>query len=393
MRSTRIAVALFFFVNGFIFANWVGRIPTIEDKHHLDKASLGIALFAAAVGALITLPTTGWLIARLGGRAVTVAAGLGYCLVLPIIALAPSYTALWMSLFLAGMINGAMDVAMNAQGVLVENAYRRSIMLSFHAMFSIGGLIGAGFAALLATTPLGRHFTIVSMMMALVVVAAARYLIPAPAGRHHVAFARPSRALVALGLVVFAAAVTEGAMGDWSAVYLKDNIGTSANIAALGFAGFSLGMTIGRLTGDRMAGRFGPVRVVRLGGMVTALGLSLALLITNPLVVIIGFAGVGLGVSAIFPLVYSAAGRTPGITPGAGLAAVATIGYGGFLAGPPVIGLVAHGTNLRFGLAIVALLAVMIVLNAQAVQQAGFSHKHALSKVRGDTSASPSAAD
>lgn len=393
MRSTRIAVALFFFVNGFIFANWVGRIPTIEDKHHLDKASLGIALFAAAVGALVTLPTTGWLIARLGGRAVTVAAGLGYCLVLPIIALAPSYTALWMSLFLAGMINGAMDVAMNAQGVLVENTYRRSIMLSFHAMFSIGGLIGAGFAALLATTPLSRHFTLVSVMMALVVVAAARYLVPAPPARHHVAFARPSRALVALGLVVFAAAVTEGAMGDWSAVYLKDSIGTSANVAALGFAGFSLGMTIGRLTGDRIAGRFGPVRVVRLGGLVTALGLGLALLITNPLVVIVGFAGVGLGVSAIFPLVYSAAGRTPGITPGAGLAAVATIGYGGFLAGPPVIGLVAHGTNLRFGLAIVALLAVMIVLNAQAVQRAGFRHEHAPSKVRGDASASPSAAD
>lgn len=377
MRSARIAVALFFFANGFVFANWVGRIPTFKDKHNLDDASLGLALFATAVGSLLTLPSTGWLIARFGGRTVTVASGLGYSLILPVVAAAPNGLALGLTLLVGGMLTGAMDVSMNAQGVMVENMYKRSIMLSFHAMFSIGGLVGAGVAALLADSNVNQHYALVSVAMVIVILGAARYLIPSPQIDPRAGFARPSRAIMALGMVIFASAVTEGAMADWSAVYLKDDLGTSAGIAALGFAGFSLGMTLGRLTGDKITGRFGPVQVVRLGGILTVVGLTSALVLHVPIAAIIGFGLVRLGVSAVFPLVFSAAGRTPGMSAGAGLAAVATIGYGGFLAGPPIIGFISDQVGLRTGLALVVLLAVMIAVNAQAVHRAGFSEGEA----------------
>lgn len=373
MQKARLAVALFFFTNGFTFANWVGRIPTIKDKHNLNDADLGIILLGGALGSLVTLPTTGWLIARFGGRLVAAASGLGYSLVLVVIAAAPSPLTLWLALFLAGVLTGAMDVAMNAQGVLVENTYHRSIMLSFHAMFSIGGLVGAGVAALLAEISVAQHFAIASTAMVAVILGAAPFLLPNPPLERRTALARPSRGVLLLGVIIFASALTEGAMADWSATYLKDDLGSSARVAALGFAGFSLGMTLGRLTGDRVTNRFGPVRVVRLGGILTTLGLALAVVVATPVVVIIGFSAVGLGVSSVFPLVFSAAGRTPGLSPSAGLAAVATIGYFGFLAGPPVIGFVAEATSLRVDLALVLVLTMLIAANAHAVQRAAFS--------------------
>ena len=377
-RMARLAVLAIFFLNGVGIATWVVRIPAVKERLYLSAGLLGLALLAVAVGALASMVFTGSLISRLGSRPVVGATALLFAFALVPPSLSPNLPLLALSLMLLGAANGALDVSMNAQAVAIEREYGKPIMSSFHAAFSVGGLAGAVGGGLVASHGVGvtPHFLGVAVAIALGVIVARRAMLPAEvdAGGSEggPAFARPTRALLGLGVISFCALLGEGAVGDWSAVYLKSSLGTGPGFAAAGYAAFSLMMVAGRITGDRLTGYLGPVRLVRLGGAVAAVGLGLSLAVGHPLVALAGFASAGAGFSIVFPLALSAAGRTKGTAPGPALAAVSTLGYTGFLAGPPIIGFLAQLLDLGAALYVVVLLSAAIVPLAGAV---GRGHK------------------
>jgi len=350
-------VSLCFLLNGVVLASFVPHIPEIKTRLALSDGQLGWLLLAMAAGAIGALPVAGWLVARVGSREVTSmsAAALSLAVVPPV--LGPGIVSTAAALALLGACNATLDVAMNAQGVLVERARRRPTMSSFHALFSLGGLVGAGGAAvaMAAGTSTLAHLILVALL-ALVVVGVARSgLVPSERGAaREPILAWPPAALLGLGFLSLCALLAEGAMGDWSAVYLREAIGTTPAFAALGFATFSLAMALGRFTGDGLARRLGPSRLVQLSGALAAVGLAASLLHGTAIVALIGFGLVGLGVANLIPILFGAAGRTPGIAPGVAIAAVATTGYLGFLAGPPLIGLTAEAVGLPAALGLSA---------------------------------------
>lgn len=370
-QRARVAVATMFFVNGAVLANWVPRIPTVQQKLGLSAGALGVALLGMAMGAVVAMPAAGWLVARRGSRPVTTVAALVFCAALPLPALAPNLPMLFLALVVMGACNGAMDVAMNAQGIAVERRYRRPVMASFHGLFSVGGLVGSaagGVVAGLGVNPV-PHLAGAALLLGGIAVVAARGLLPAgaDAGGHGAGFARPTWPLLGLGVIAFCVLVGEGAMADWTAVYLHHTLATGPGLAAAGYAAFSLAMAAGRLSGDRLAQRLGPVALVAVGGALAAVGLGGALLLGTPLAAIVGFACVGAGFASIVPVVLSAAGRAPGMAPSTAIAAVTTTGYLGFLAGPPLIGFAADLVSLRGALGIVVVLSATVALLAPTI--------------------------
>lgn len=375
LKMARWAVLVMFFANGALFANWLSRIPQIQANLAMSEGDLGLALMGLAVGVLTALTLAGGLIARFGSLNVTTAGGVALCLLLPFLALMPNAVALGVNLFLFGAALSVMDVAMNAQGVDVERALGRSVMSSFHAAFSIGGFAGAGLGAVMAYLSLGPllHFVLAGAVFLLLILLVAPRLLPvAPKAKPEVGgptFRLPARVLWPLGVVAFCSAIGEGAMADWSAVYLKSIVGATDSIAAIGFAAFSITMTGGRLLGDNLTMRFGGANLVRAGGVVASVGLLLAILLPQTAPVLLGFAAVGAGLSIVVPLAFSAAGNVPNLPAGVGIAGVATIGYAGFLAGPPVIGLLAEATTLRVSMVLVLLLVGSLIVTSSALRK------------------------
>ena len=372
LLHARLAVLVAFFINGALIASWVSRIPAVQTRLGLSEGGLGFVLLGVAAGTLVALSLAGGLIARYGSPNVTLFGALVMSAFLVIIPLAPNAVLLWIVLFVFGGAMSVMDVAMNEQAVLVERHARKPLMSSFHASFSIGGfagaLIGAGMASM-ALTPL-IHFAIMGLAFGILIFFVIPRLIPTAREAKESGgsvFRLPERALWLLGAVAFCSAIGEGAMADWSAVYLHQVLGTTTAYAALGFAAFSLTMTIGRLIGDSLSARFQPAWIVRTGGAAAALGVLAAVLTNEPVVALVGFAAVGIGLANIVPLAFSASGNRPGISPSVGIAGVATIGYAGFLAGPPVIGLIAEATSLRVALLLVAILVGSVIFTAQAM--------------------------
>lgn len=370
-RSARIAVAIIFFLNGTILATWATRIPAVQSKLALSAGELGLALLGTAVGALIAMNLSGYLSARFGSRSVTIIAATCLCIMLPLLALAPTLPILVATLALFGASSGSMDVAMNTQGVAIEHRYARPILNSFHACFSLGGLTGAFIASLAATgsITLLTHFLSIALFSVIVLLASARFLLPASADAQEkgVAFAFPSRALLALGLIAFCVVLSEGAIADWSAIYLNGELHTGAALAATGYAAFSIMMAIGRGVGDQLTSHVGVRNMVRLGGLIAAIGLTIALVVSWIPIALVGFGLVGVGLSVTFPLTLSAAGRTSKQASGTAIAAVATCGYFGFLVGPPVIGFAADAVSLRVALGFVVVLSLCAAACARAI--------------------------
>ena len=371
LRNARLAVLSVFFVNGLAIGTWVVRIPAIKEKLGLGEGLLGVALLGAAAGALVAMPIVGALVSRFGSRRVvgTFALLLSASLFLP--ALAPSLLLLVPAVVVLGAANGGLDVAMNAQAVAVERGYGRPIMSSFHAAWSFGGLAGAALGGLLASQNVGPlpHFSAVAIPAAIAFAVAYGALLPSGADASEEgtpAFARPTRALLGLGIISFCVLLGEGAMGDWSAVYLDDTLRTGPGFAAAGYAAFSLSMAFGRLLGDRFTELLGPATLVRSCGAIAAVGLGIALAAAQPYVALAGFACAGVGFSIIFPTALSAAGRTGGPT-GPALAAVTTAAYTGFLVGPPFIGFLAELTGLGSALYLVVALSAAVIVLAGAV--------------------------
>ena len=357
-------------------AAWAPHIPTVKDELGLGVGELGIALLGLPLGALAAQPAAGWLAVRAGSRPV-VAAGviaMGACLPLPV--LAPGLATLAAALVVLGAATGAVDVSMNVQGSLVERLLGRPILSSLHASYSFGALTGAGHGALAEAAGLDPavHMALVGVLVAGLGAFCASRLLPAASdaagGGGEKVFARPTRALLALGAIGFAVALAEGAALDWSAVYLRDSLGAGAGLAGVGFVAFSATWAFTRLFADRLRGRFGSPALLRWGGVLAAAGFGAGLAADSPAGAIVGFAFLGIGIAAAFPLVIAAAGALPERSAGTAIAAVSTTAYTGFLAGPPLIGLIAETSSLTLALALLPLCVLVVALLAPAVRSA-----------------------
>jgi fucose permease len=379
-RTAWFAIAAVFFVNGVSLASWISRIPTLTERLDLSPGQVGLALMALAAGALVAFPIAGRLVDTRSSAFSVVCFGVVMILSLPILGLAPHLLVLMMALLLLGFGNGGMDVSMNAQGIQVERIAGRSIISSLHGCFSLGAFAGAAIGA--AVAQLGAPPLVQFLGVSIVGLAALwwirRWLIPDTRDPRKsdaaAAFALPPRSLWLLGVLALCASVAEGAIADWSGLYLREVLEASSGIAALGFAAFSVAMLVGRFSGDALVRRFGAPRLVRAGGVLAALGLGVALLLNQPGIMLLGFAAVGLGLSIVYPLVFSAAGNHPTVSAGRAVASVATVGYGGFLAGPPILGWLAELTSLRAMMGFIVLLAAITAGLANATRSARIDH-------------------
>jgi fucose permease len=375
-RTAWFAIAAVFFVNGVTLASWISRIPTLTERLDLSPGQVGFALMALAAGALVAFPIAGRLIDTRSSAFTLLCFGLVMILSLPFVGVAPQLLMLFVTLFVLGFGNGGMDVSMNAQGIQVERFIGHSIISSLHGCFSLGAFAGAALGAGVAQlgAPPLVHFLGASLFGLTALSWIRRWLIPDTKDPRKsdaaAAFALPPRSLWLLGALALCASVGEGAIADWGGLYLRDVLGTSSGIAALGFAAFSVAMLVGRFSGDALVRRFGAPRLVRAGGMLAALGLGISLLLNQPSIMLVGFAAVGLGLSIVYPLVFSAAGNHPTVSAGRAVASVATVGYGGFLAGPPILGWLAELTSLRAMMGFVVFLAALTAVLANATRSA-----------------------
>lgn len=360
--SDRAAVTLLFFLNGAILGSFFARLPAVKADLGASDGELGVALFFATGGLVVAQPLAGAISARRGARTPGLAGLALYAIGLPLAAAAPSITVLAMVLFLMGMANGVLDVAMNVEGAAIERRRGKRVLASMHAAFSFGGMTGAGLGGLAAAAGLDpeTHLAVVAaLMLAGAAIAASglpRARDGAGGGR---SFARPSPALLALGLVAFCVLLAEGSVADWSAVYLNDTVGASEGVAAVGLTVFSACMAIGRLAGDGMAERFGPAVVVRAGGLLAAMGLGVGLALTHSAPAIAGYAVMGIGLAATFPLLVATTARRSAGDEAAAIAAVSGAGYLGLSVGPALIGLLSDAASLRMALALVVALLLL----------------------------------
>ena len=364
--QARRAVLSIFLINGIILSSWIPHIPLVQEKMGVGEGLLGLALLSMALGAVSFMPFSGVWSGRFGSRQVTTITAFAYCFALPLPILAPNFLSLVIALFIFGACTGAMDVAMNAQAVAVEKRYDKPVMSSFHGFFSLGGLIGSGLGGLALANGLSPsfHAFFITSIMLIATTFTVRHFLPkeADASKEGSKFVLPKGPVLALGALAFMVLMAEGAMADWSAVYIKNVLGTGAGLAAAGYAAFSLMMALGRLTGDRFVANVGPVTITRVTSLIAAIGLAVALLVNHPIAAIIGFGFVGLGLSNLVPVLFSAAGRVPNISSSTGIAAVATAGYFGFLVGPATIGFVAEllGLPIALGLVVFAIFIVTL---------------------------------
>lgn len=378
-RSPAVATAAVFFANGLLFASWAAHIPQVKARLGLSDAALGLALLGAPAGSVAAMAASARLLPRLGSRTMVQATLLGYCAAGPLAGLAGSVVLLFAALFGWGAFQGALDVSMNTQAVAVERAAGRPLMSGLHAWWSIGALAGAG--AGVAGVAAGLSLTVQLLWLGLIALAAAGWLtlrmIPDPGPNLRAGQARRrtlSRPVLVLGAIAAASMLCEGAAADWGAVYLRGSLHVAAAVAGLGYAAFALTMVATRLAGNWL---LTVVRVRRLLPGLAALataGLAAGLLGGRSWSVIAGFGCLGAGLALVVPITFSAAGRLPGLDPGAAIATVSAFGWAGFVCGPPLIGALASAASLTAALALLpALTAVIVVATAltATLRQAG----------------------
>jgi fucose permease len=390
--AARFAISAHFLVMGLTGGVWMARVPAAKSQVHLSDGTLGVALLAVPVGLVLGAALAERLVDRAGSRVLCRICGVGSCVALVTPGLAHTLPELMAGLFVIGVVGGTLDVAQNAKGVRVEAAYARPVMTSMHAFYSLGAILGslAGGGLAWAGVALFPSLAAVGVAGALIDGTAGRWLLPGKPGQgtSEVSLGESSpvpsatplkedspdarrrvrRLVLALAVLGVCGLVGEGAAGDWSAVYLKDNLGTSAGLAALGFSAFSVTMTLGRGVGDRLIRRFGVVSVIRAGGLIATAGLALALATPVAAVAIAGFTAFGAGLSIVVPQVFAAGGRADPFRPGSGLAKVVGLGYAGMAAGPAIIGLVANNIGLHLALLIPLALAAWIAVAAPALR-------------------------
>lgn len=371
--QARWAVASTFLLHGILIGAWVPHIPLAKERLDVGPGVFGLALLAFAGGAVCAMPVAGALINRFGSAKLTMITGLLFCLTFLGPILAPSLATFIVAGFFMGMTIGSMDVSMNAHGIAVEKALKRPTMSMLHAGFSIGGTIGAflGAALLDAYGELAQALIIAVLCVAIQVVAARFYLeADVDKGLSGSHFAWPTKATIGLGLLCFLALMVEGSILDWAAIMMRQKFEIDAGFAALGFGFYQAGMAAARLTGDWIRMRVGAVRMVFWSAVLAAGGTALALSAPTPYLAIAAFVFAGLGLGNIAPVLFAGGGRLEPDAPGRGIAAVTTLGYSGFLLGPPLIGFAAQLTDVNTALFITVIAALIIAIFARSVRAA-----------------------
>ncbi|MER5880854.1 MFS transporter [Streptomyces sp. NPDC060235] len=380
LTGLRVAITTFFALDGFVFAGWVVRIPAVKEQTGASASALGLALLGVSAGAVVTMVFTGQLCRRYGSRPVTLACAVLLCLSVVLPPLTHSAPALAAVLLVFGMAYGGINVAMNSAAVDLVAALRRPVMPSFHAAFSLGGMIGAGLGGLVAAhlSPT-RHLLALALIGLLVIALAGpallRHDMPVPPDRPRSDDRAAPRRLegrtrglvVVFGLIALCTAYGEGALADWGALHLEQDLEAHPGIAAAGYSCFALAMTIGRLSGTTLLERLGRTRTLVAGGTTAAFGMLLGALAPCVWVALLGFAVTGLGLANIFPVAIERAGALAGAS---GIAVASTLGYGGMLLGPPAIGFMADWYSLPTALTSVAVLAAVAALIGFATRRA-----------------------
>jgi MFS family permease len=371
-RIYRIAVSAFFFVAGLSFASWASRIPDIKNSLNLSEGALGLILFALPVGQMLSLPVSALLIRRFGSRMMLMSSALLYPLLLVFLALAPSSLMLVFALAMFGFLANLMNISMNTQAVGVERSYGRSIMASFHGLWSVGGFTGALLGGVFVSLEMSPfvHFIIIFALSALIAMVGFKYTLnedEQPEVKQPL-FAKPDSRILMLGLIAFCCMVCEGAMADWSGVYFQKVVDVAPDKTTLGYIAFTSTMAIGRFMGDGLVTRFGVKTILQWSGILIAGGLAMAILLPGILTATLGFLLVGFGVSSVVPIAFGLAGKSKTMSASAALAAVSTISFLGFLIGPPMIGFIAEASSLQFSFAVIAVLGLGTTLFAGKVR-------------------------
>lgn len=358
-RTHRWSIGSYFFIAGITFASWASRIPNIKEKLQLNDAELGGILFALPAGSMVSLPISGWLVAKLGSRTVMLIAAIIYPLLLLLLGSASTTFILTILLFFFGLLGNMMNISVNTQAVAVEELYGRSIMASFHGIWSMAGFTGAAVGTLMISLgfdPL-KHFSVIAAVMILLAIFMKFGRMPKDAvvGNQPL-FVKPDIVLLKLGLISFCCMAAEGTMFDWSGIYFQKIVEAPAGLVTLGYSAFMGTMALGRFLGDGLVLRFGRKEILQGSGILIATGLLIAVFIPTLVFATIGFLLVGFGVSSVVPIVYSQAGKSEKMSPGMALAAVSSIGFFGFFIGPPLIGFIAEAFGLQWSFGIIALL-------------------------------------
>lgn len=374
--ATRWAARNQFFCSGFIFATWGVHIPTVKAHYGLDEASLGLAMLAAGFGALFGLTRASRWIARFGAGPCARVTGAIYALLLAGLLLMPGYAGLLALLAVFGMVTSVFDVAINTEAAQIELLQGQPLMSGMHGMFSLGGMVGAlsGSALLAAGAAPNWHLLGSALLLAAAIAGFGRWMLAArhtQSAPHGEGLRLPRGALVVLGVLAALGLIAEGAMYDWSVLYLQQELGSPQEQAALAYASFSAAMAAARFGGDALRARFDPAMLVRGSALLAAAAMTLVLLTDSPWIALLGCAGVGIGFANVVPVLFAAASRVPGVEPARGIAAVSAAAYLGFMAGPPLIGLIAQVSSLTLALGVVVLFALALAASAQHARAGG----------------------
>ncbi|MGF7039959.1 MFS family permease [Mucilaginibacter lappiensis] len=363
-KALRIAVGAMFFMAGLSFSSWASRIATVQQTMGLSDAALGAVLFSLPVGLMCSLPFSGWIITKIGSRKLLISALLVYATALVSLGLAQNTFQLIICLVCFGFSSNAVNISVNTQAVATEELYKRPIMASFHGLWSLAGFAGAGVGTFMIANNISPlyHFLLMLVVIFTGVIIAARYLKDDKVTDPGPVFVMPDHSLIKLGVIAFCSMICEGAMFDWSVIYFKKVVLAPPAFVGVGFTAFMLTMAAGRFRADWFAHRYGLKRTLQVSGALTATGLLIAVAFPYVYTAIAGFLLVGVGVSSVVPMVFSAAGKSKTMQPGVALAAVSTIGFLGFLVGPPIIGFIAGMATLRVSFILIAAMGVSVVI-------------------------------
>ena len=364
----RLAVAVFFFLAGLSYASWASRIPDIKLHLGLSEGRLGLILFALPAGIMTSLPFTGWIISKWSSKTILLIASLLYPLTLVLIGMVETPLQFATALFLLGTWGNFFNISVNTQAVAVEQLYGKTIMASFHGIWSLAGFTGAAIGTLMISLNLLPlwHFSIITTISIPTAIWFNNYTIieDSQSGKQPI-FAKPDKTMLRYGLIAFGSMICEGTMFDWSGVYFQKAVKAPVQWVTLGYLLFMGAMATGRFVSDRFTTRFGIQTILQASGVMIASGLLLSVIFPYIIPAGIGFLMVGFGVSSVIPLVYSAAGRSKTMKPGVALAAVSSIGFIGFLLGPPIIGSIAQIASIRWSFTVIAFLGLLITLLAK----------------------------
>ncbi|MFI5159713.1 MAG: MFS transporter [Sphingobacteriales bacterium] len=369
--ALRIAVGAMFFMAGLSFASWASRIPAIQQSLHLSEAGLGAVLLAIPTGLMCSLPFTGWIITKIGSRKLLIISIILYACFLVGLSAAQNIFELIGCLWLYGFAGNSANIAVNTQAVMTERLYEKPIMASFHGIWSLAGFTGAGIGIFMIgknIRPL-HHFILILVLIVAGVIYFSKNLEDDSSRASEEKVVLPIAArlrsmlpLLKLGIIAFCSMICEGTMFDWSGVYFKKVIMADGGWIGAGYFAFMCTMALGRFSADWFAGKYGLKRTLQISGSLTAAGLLVAVLFPYLVPGILGFMLVGVGVSSVVPMIYSSAGKTANMSAGVALTAVSTIGFSGFLIGPPLIGFIAGIATLRASFLLIACMGLSVAI-------------------------------